>query len=105
MPITDGEMTTTPPVCDGCAVEAWGRPSAWRECVAVLVEKATALGVAGVVYSPETLTPVPGEHGERFTLVAYGDPRLRWTLACREVVALHGCTAVDLEDLRERTAA
>ncbi len=104
-PVTDGERTTTPPVCDGCAVETWGCPSARRECVAVWVEEVTAWGVAGDVYAPATLPPVPGEHGERFTLVAYGDPRLRWTLACREVVALHGCTAVDLEDLRERTAA
>ncbi|MFE2181377.1 hypothetical protein [Streptomyces sp. NPDC059455] len=104
-PITDGEKTTTPPVCEGCAVEARGRPSARRGCVAVLVEEATAWGVAGLGYAPATLRPVPGEHGERFTFVAYGDPRLRWTLACREVVALHGCTVVDLEDLRERTAA
>lgn len=104
-PITDGERTTTPPVCDGCAIEARDRPSARRKCVAVLVEEATAWGVAGVVYSPETLRPVPGEHGERFTLVAYGAPLLRWTLACREVVTLHGCTAVDLEDPRKRTAA
>ncbi|MGV9849245.1 hypothetical protein ACWDWU_10670 [Streptomyces sp. NPDC003442] len=103
-PITDGERTTTPPICDGCALEAWGRPSARRGRVALLVEEATAWGVAGVGYAPATLRPVPGEHGERFTFVAYGDPRLRWTLACREVVALHGCTAVDLEDLRERTA-
>ncbi|MGP3945144.1 hypothetical protein [Streptomyces sp. 6N106] len=61
--------------------------------------------MAGIVYSPATLRPVPGEHGERLTLVAYGDPRLRWTLACREVVTLHGCTAVDLEDLTGQTAA
>ncbi|MFD8278411.1 hypothetical protein ACFV47_04240 [Streptomyces solisilvae] len=73
--------------------------------MAALVEDATAWGVAGIVYAPETLRRVPAEHGERFTLVAYGDPRLRWTLACREVVALHGCTAVDLGDLTEHTAA
>ncbi|MFD5385543.1 hypothetical protein ACFWMG_11385 [Streptomyces sp. NPDC127074] len=71
----------------------------------MLVEYAALWGVAGVVYEPETLRPVPSEHGERFTLVAYDDPRLPWTLACREVVTLHGCTAVDFEDLTGQTAA
>ncbi|GAA0642837.1 hypothetical protein GCM10009548_04160 [Streptomyces malaysiensis subsp. malaysiensis] len=104
-PVADGERTATPPVCDGCALEVLSRPSVRRECVAVLVEHAAAWGVAGVVHAPETLRPVPGEHGEPFTFVAYDDPRLPWTLACREVVALHGCTAVDLGDLTEHTAA
>ncbi|MEV6132097.1 hypothetical protein AB0M05_35820 [Streptomyces violaceusniger] len=72
--------------------------------MAVLVEDVTVWGVAGIVYAPETLKPVPGD-GEQFTLVAYGDPRIPWTLACREVVALHGCTVVGLEDLAEQTAA
>ncbi|MEU4896221.1 hypothetical protein AB0B12_26295 [Streptomyces sp. NPDC044780] len=103
--IADGERTTTPPVCDGCALEVLGRTSTLRECVAVLVEDAAVWGVAGIVYAPEPLRPVPSEHGEPFTLVAYDDPRLPWTLACREVLALHGCTAVDLDDLTERTSA
>ncbi|MFJ2349607.1 hypothetical protein [Streptomyces antimycoticus] len=72
--------------------------------MAVLVEDVTVWGVAGIVYAPETVKPVPSD-GEQFTLVAYDDPRLPWTLACREVVALHGCTAVDLRGLTEQTAA
>ncbi len=103
--IADGERTATPPVCDGCAVEVWGRPSVRRECAAVWVEEATAWGVAGIVYAPEALRPVPNGDGEPFTLLPYDDPRLPWTLACREVVALHGCAAVDLDDLAEHTAA
>ncbi|NEW77751.1 hypothetical protein [Streptomyces rhizosphaericus] len=105
--ITDGERTATPPVCGGCVPEVVrGRAPLRRGCVAVLVEDVTVWGVAGMVYAPETLKPVPSEDGgERFTLVAYDDPRLPWTLACREVVSLHGCTAMDLEDLTEQTAA
>ncbi|WP_413804358.1 hypothetical protein [Streptomyces sp. OE57] len=48
---------------------------------------------------------MPNGDGEPFTLLPYDDPRLPWTLACREVVALHGCAAVDLDDLAEHTAA
>ncbi|MFD8509781.1 hypothetical protein ACFV27_01345 [Streptomyces antimycoticus] len=72
--------------------------------MAVLVEDVTVWGVAGIVYVPETPKPVPRD-GEQFTLVGYGDARIPWTLACREVVALHGCTILGLEDLVEQTAA
>ncbi|MEE4590993.1 hypothetical protein V2J94_03620 [Streptomyces sp. DSM 41524] len=60
--------------------------------------------MAGIVYAPEPLKPVPSA-GVQFTLVAYGDPRIPWTLACREVVALHGCTVVGFDDLAEQTTA
>ncbi|WP_211125777.1 hypothetical protein [Streptomyces yatensis] len=72
--------------------------------MAVLVEDVTAWGVAGIVYTPDPVKPVPST-AEQFTLVAYDDPRLPWTLACREVVALHGCTVVDLAYLPEQIAA
>ncbi|WP_162001629.1 hypothetical protein [Streptomyces violaceusniger] len=72
--------------------------------MAVLVEDVTVWGVAGIVYAPDTLKPVPSD-GEQFTPVAYGDRRIPWTLACREVVALNGCTVVSLEDLAQQTAA
>ncbi|MFI0773060.1 hypothetical protein ACH4TQ_50865 [Streptomyces sp. NPDC021218] len=62
-PIADGERTATPPVCDGCALEVLGRPVVWRECAAALVEDATAWGVAGIVYAPETLSLDPPGHG------------------------------------------
>ncbi|MEU5930662.1 hypothetical protein ABZ817_45615 [Streptomyces antimycoticus] len=105
-PVAEGEKTVSPPSCAGCALEAVreGLPSG-RRYVAVLVEHAVVWGVAGIVYSPHTLAPVLRDVGNEFTLVAYDDPRLPWTLACREVVALHGCTAVDLRDLSEQTAA
>ncbi len=37
--------------------------------------------------------------GAELEFVAYHDPRIRWTLAVREVVELHGVTAVDLDAL------
>ncbi|WP_413116270.1 hypothetical protein ACK1X7_37185 [Streptomyces sp. CY1] len=104
-PIAEGEKTVTPPSCADCAVEAAleGPPSRSRY-VAVLVEHVLVWGVAGIVYSPDTLVPVPRDSGNEFALVAYDDPRLPWTLACREVVSLHGCTAMDLKDLTVQSA-
>ncbi|GAA1668947.1 hypothetical protein GCM10009680_05700 [Streptomyces yatensis] len=102
--ITDGERTATPPACGGCVAEAVRGRSLRSGYVAVLVEDVTAWGVAGIVYTPDPVKPVPST-AEQFTLVAYDDPRLPWTLACREVVALHGCTVVDLAYLPEQIAA
>ncbi len=105
-PISEGEKTATPPSCAGCALEAVREgPPARRRYVAVLVEHALVWGVAGIVYSPDTLAPVPRDNGNEFALVEYDDPRLPWTLACREVVSLHGCTALDLKNLTVQTAA
>lgn len=105
-PLTEGEKTTTPPMCDGCALETvleGPRPRAGY--VAALVEYTSPWGVVGIVYSPDILEPLPGDNGHKLSFVAYGDPRLRWTLACREVVSVHGCTAVDLENLTGLSAA
>ncbi|ATW51123.1 hypothetical protein [Streptomyces peucetius] len=60
-------------------------------------------GVAGIVYDPRTLQPLPGELGD-LTFVSYSDPRLRWTLAARSLISLHGCTTVDLEELAATAA-
>ncbi|WP_344319253.1 hypothetical protein [Streptomyces yatensis] len=104
--VVEGEKTTTPPVCDGCALETvLEGPPPRTGYVAALVEHTSARGVVGIVYSPDTLEPLPGDNGHKFSFVAYDDPRLRWTLACREVVSMHGCTAVDLTDLIGHTAA
>ncbi|MGK5497252.1 hypothetical protein [Streptomyces sp. URMC 125] len=96
-PIGEGERTTAPPVCVPCALIAV------RECphlvkghVAAWVRDVVPWGVAGIVYSPRTVQPNP-ESG--LVPAAYGDPYLRWVLAYRAVVALYGCTPVNLADL------
>ncbi|WP_063728816.1 hypothetical protein [Streptomyces sp. RTd22] len=98
-PLVDGTRTTAPPVCSSCA------PLATDSCprlstgghVAAWVERAEPWGVAGVLYDPETLRPV---HDEGLVRVAHGSEEFRWVIAHREVVILHGCTAVDMNDLR-----
>ncbi|MFK4184373.1 hypothetical protein ACI2L4_10190 [Streptomyces sparsogenes] len=105
-PIEEGEKTTTPPVHDRCAIEAVRDcPELRKGATASLVEYTPSWGVAGVVYDPRTLQPLPGDCDDGLTFVAYEDPAIRWTLAAREVVTLHGCTTVDLDDLDAHAAA
>ncbi|MCX4826392.1 hypothetical protein OG883_42895 [Streptomyces sp. NBC_01142] len=102
--IAEGEKTTTPPVHEDCAAEAVRDcPHLRKGYTASLVEFAPAWGVAGIVYDPKTLKPLPCDDG--LTFVSYGDSRIRWTLAARDAVALQGCTAVDLDELVARAAA
>jgi hypothetical protein len=99
-PIGEGETTHMPPLHEACALEAVRDcPHLRQNYVAALVEYAPAWGVAGIVYDPDTLQPLPAKDGEELTYVADDDLRLRWTQAAREVVSLHGCTPVDLTDL------
>jgi hypothetical protein len=49
-------------------------------------------GVTGIIHDPTTFRPLPPRKGKELRLVVYDDPLLRWTLAAREVVTLHGCT-------------
>jgi hypothetical protein len=105
-PIREGEQTAVPPIHEACAVEAV------RDCphlgdghVAALVEYAPTWGVAGIVHDLKTLQPLPAEEGKELTFVGNDDPRIRWTLAARDVVSLHGCTAVDLDELVAKAAA
>ncbi|MGW3627810.1 hypothetical protein [Streptomyces sp. NPDC000880] len=105
-PIAEGEKTTTPPVHESCAAEAVRDcPHLRKGHTASLVEFAPAWGVAGIVYDPKTLKPLPGDDNDGLTFVAYDDPRIRWTLAAREVVALQDCTVVDLDDLAAQAVA
>ncbi|MCI3223974.1 hypothetical protein [Streptomyces sp. NP-1717] len=98
-PITDGEQTATPPVCEPCAIESVGAcPHLRKGYTAALVDRAQMWGVAGIVHDPDTLAPVHGPEG-RPTAVSLDSPLIRWTLAACTVVTLHGCTTVDLERL------
>src|SRR5690606_14635009 len=105
-PIRDGERTDTPPVCLPCAVEAAEAcPHLVKGHTAALVERTEPWGVAGIVYDPRTLRPIPTKSKNGLTEVAFEDPVLRWTLAARDVVTLHGCTPVNLADLATPSVA
>ncbi|MGP3950926.1 hypothetical protein [Streptomyces sp. 7N604] len=104
-PIAEGEKTATPPVHESCAAESVRDcPHMRKGAVTSLVEYAPSWGVAGIVYDPQTLQPLPCDNDDGLEFVAYGDPRIRWTLAAREVVTLHGCTTVNLNDLAAQAA-
>lgn len=103
-PLGEGERTTTPPVCLPCALESVEACPHLRggKATAALVREMRPWGAAGIVYHPETIEPIRDgmdatEDG--LTLVGVEDPWIRWTLAEREVVTLHGCTPVRLADL------
>ncbi|MFD3524535.1 hypothetical protein [Streptomyces sp. NPDC058653] len=99
--IAEGEVTAVPPVHEACARESLVNCPHLREgWAAAFVGYASAWGVAGVAYHPETLQPLPASPGEDLTFVRYGDDlRTRWILAAREAVSLHEVTPVDLSDL------
>ncbi|GAA2667651.1 hypothetical protein GCM10010400_30510 [Streptomyces aculeolatus] len=101
-PITTGDRLTSPPIHAECAEDAV------RDCPdladvysAALVQRASSWGVAGLAYQPATLKPRPSRHRTGLTLLPYYAPAadLRWILAVREAVTVHGCTPVRLEDL------
>ncbi|MFG2162803.1 hypothetical protein [Streptomyces olivaceus] len=105
-PIRDGDVTDTPPVCLPCAVEAAEAcPHLVKGHTAALVERTEPWGVSGIVYDPRTLRPLPTKSKNGLTDVAFEDPALRWTLAARDVVSLHGCTPVDLAELATPSVA
>lgn len=105
-PVREGELTTAPPVCESCAPVAKelcprlraGHAAAW-------VERSWLWGVAGIRYDPKTLKPLPSKG---LMEVAYGSPEIQWVVAYRQVVSLHGCTPVNVDDLvssRQRAAS
>jgi hypothetical protein len=99
-PIAEGETTHAPPVCAPCAPEAARDcPHLRRGYVAAWVEYSPTWGVAGVIYDPRTLQPVrEGDDGEGLTAVSHTNPDIRWTIAYRQMVSLHGVTPVDLAE-------
>ncbi|MFF1420614.1 hypothetical protein [Streptomyces sp. NPDC058280] len=103
--ITEGERTTTPPVCEPCALESVRACPHLREGHAAALVQYTALwGVAGIVHEPTTLAPLLSDD-DGLTEVSYDDPLIRWTLAYRTVVTLHRVTTVDLDTLVAQEAA
>lgn len=102
-PIREQETTTAPPLHGECARRAIREcPHLRRGWAAALVEYTPAWGVAGVPYDPKTLRPAPGSQDpDGLVHVPYTDEaRLRWVVAAREVVRLHGVEAVtDLDVL------
>ncbi|MFF8431081.1 hypothetical protein ACF07Y_39295 [Streptomyces sp. NPDC016566] len=101
-PITEGETTTAPPVHPACAVDSVETcPPLRRGFAAALVEYTTLWGVAGVVFEPVTLAPLPcpGSRPGELEHVHVGGKRIRWTLANFTVHSLHGVTPVSLDEL------
>jgi hypothetical protein len=91
--ITDGDITSAPPVCKQCA------PIAVRDCphlktshTAAWVTRTVAWGITGTVYDLDTLRPVPGME---MANVSYLDPLIKQVLACRMVESLHGCAPIN----------
>ncbi|MDQ0829556.1 hypothetical protein QF032_001400 [Streptomyces achromogenes] len=109
MPIREGEVTAVPPVHPDCARRAIAEcPHLRRGWVAAHVLSAPLWGVAGVAYEPRTLTPLPGpdEDGGGLEHVPYADSEgLRWILAARLLVSLHGIELVDVDELASRHPA
>ncbi len=66
-----------------------------RPGAAAPVGRARVWGVAGTVRHPATLEPVTAFLEE----VSHDHPAIRWTVAHRQVLALHDCTPVDLRDI------
>ncbi|WP_433860325.1 hypothetical protein [Streptomyces kronopolitis] len=100
-PIGEGSITAAPPVCSQCAPRAVEYcPRLRQGWTAVWAEYAPIWGVAGAIYDPRTLHPLPHPDGQKLTPIEYGEPRIRWTLAHRQVIQLHGVTPVhDLYNL------
>ncbi|MER5973659.1 hypothetical protein ABT112_28720 [Streptomyces sp. NPDC002055] len=100
-PITPGDphskLSTHPPVCVPCAVEARARcPRIRRTGAHVLrVANPSPNGVLGMFYYPRLDgTLVAEEPADK----AYEDGEVRWVLAHQMVMRLGGVTPVDLDD-------
>lgn len=101
-PITEGETTAAPPVHPFCAIEATENcPPLRQGHAAALVEYNPLWGVAGVVYDPVTLAPLPnpGKRPGELQHVHVSTKEIRWTLANFTVVSLHGITPVSPQQL------
>ncbi|MFF8880737.1 hypothetical protein [Streptomyces flaveolus] len=99
-PIAEGEQTSAPPIHEACAAEALRDCPHLREgAVAAWVERPEPWGVAGMLYDPVTLKPRPSRRRGGLTSLPYTSLKLLWTVAHVDVVALHGCTPVSLDEL------
>ncbi|MEU5299776.1 hypothetical protein ACH4YO_07810 [Streptomyces noursei] len=94
LPIQEGELTTAPPVCRGCAPEAAvSCPRLKDRYVAAYAEWNHSWGVSGILINPRTLAPLSKDHTE----VSFTDPRIKWVIANRSVNRLSGIRHADLQ--------
>ncbi|REH18366.1 MULTISPECIES: hypothetical protein [unclassified Streptomyces] len=99
-PITEGEQTASPPIHEDCAVEALRDCPHLREgAVAARVERPEPWGIAGMLHDPATLAPRPSTRRGGLTFLPYTSLKLLWAVAHLDVVSLHGCTPVNLDEL------
>lgn len=92
----EGLLTTHPPVCLPCAVEAaQSCPHLIERSIAVRVRGSEVCAVHGRLWLPSAFgVPV---RGASKGVVTYGTPAARWVLAGQLVRSLHDCTVVDLQ--------
>lgn len=106
-PIEEGERTMSPPVHVACArIAARACPPLHHRGHSVaLVSYTVPWGVEGLLYDADTLQQIPSDRHD-LHLVPYTDAAaLRWVLATRYVVTLHGVRPVDLASLPDEPAA
>ncbi|MFF7452191.1 MULTISPECIES: hypothetical protein [unclassified Streptomyces] len=104
-PIAEGEQTASPPIHEVCAAEALRDcPHLRKGAVAAWVKRPLPWGVAGMLHDPATLAPRPSNERRGLTFVPYTSLKLLWMVAHLDVVSLHGCTSVSLDELLALTA-
>ncbi|MGW2547763.1 hypothetical protein ACWC5I_44570 [Kitasatospora sp. NPDC001574] len=91
-PIPDGHLTTVPPVCgDECAGTALRScPYLARGHTAVRARHVLPWGIAGILHDQATLA----KSSDRLVWIPFDSERVRWAVAHRAVVSLHGVTPV-----------
>ncbi|OSC69938.1 hypothetical protein B5181_11255 [Streptomyces sp. 4F] len=104
-PITEGEQTASPPIHEACAAEALRDCPHLRDgAVAARVKRPEPWGIAGMLHDPVSLAPRPSDTRGGLTFLPYTSLKLLWTVARLDVVSLHGCTPVNLDELLALTA-
>jgi hypothetical protein len=104
-PIAEGEQTASPPIHETCAAEALRDcPYLCEGAVAARVERPEPWGVAGMLHDPASLAPLPSTMRGGLTFLPYTSLKLLWTVAHLDVVSLHGCKPVNLDELLALTA-
>jgi hypothetical protein len=104
-PIAEGEETASPPIHEACAAEALRDcPHLLEGAVAARVERPEPWGIAGMLHDPVTLAPLPSDQQGGLTFLPYTSLKLLWSVAHLDVISLHGCTPVSLDELQALTA-